>query len=85
MSGPDVLTSCGQYGRVLTVGESYIAGIGGACYPISPWDNSSRFSTDDFRLLVELRNGSTRCNSSTGLYIYIPLLFTVLFIVITML
>ena len=35
--GPDVVTSCGQLGRVLEVVTVYVAGIGGPCNPISEW------------------------------------------------
>lgn len=41
--GPDVLTSCGQYGRVLQGGTVYIVGIGGACDSISEWSTQVQF------------------------------------------
>ena len=54
--GPDVLTSCGQYRRVLSVNASYIVGIGGPCHPIAPWTDVTNYQADDINLLVSLRN-----------------------------
>ena len=33
VSGPDVLTSCGEAGRLLELQEQYVVGIGGPCNP----------------------------------------------------
>ena len=66
-TGPDVLTSCGYYGRILTVGESYIVGIGGPCFRISSWESFSSYTTNDIRLLELLRAGGTQtCSSSSS-------------------
>ena len=66
-TGPDVLTSCGYNGRILTVGESYIVGIGGPCFRISSWESSSSYTTNDIRLLESLRAGGTQtCSSSSS-------------------
>ena len=66
-TGPDVLTSCGYYGRILTVGESYIVGIGGPCFRISSWESFSSYTTNDIRLLESLRAGGTQtCSSSSS-------------------
>ena len=59
-TGPDVLTSCGYYGRILTVGESYIVGIGGPCFRISSWESFSSYTTNDIRLLESLRAGGAQ-------------------------
>ena len=59
MSGPDVLTSCGQYGRVLEIGEHYLVGIGGPCNPISQWSTVDSYSANEFELLGQLMNGTS--------------------------
>lgn len=64
-SGPDVLTSCGQYGRVLTVGESYIVGVGGVCVPIRPWSSFDSYSSSEIQLLENLKDG-TSCSMTTS-------------------
>ena len=67
VSGPDVTTTCGQYGRVLTVGASYIAGIGGPCFIIDPWSTYDSYTSDDIQLLEGLRDGGiTNCSKSTS-------------------
>ncbi|XP_011409850.1 PREDICTED: uncharacterized protein LOC100637196 isoform X2 [Amphimedon queenslandica] len=67
VSGPDVTTTCGQYGRVLTVGESYIAGIGGPCFTIDPWSTYNSYTSDDIQLLEGLRDGgNTNCTKITS-------------------
>ena len=50
-SGPDVLTSCGQYGLILTVGESYIVGIGGPCSVLNDWSSFNSYSSSEIELL----------------------------------
>ena len=54
MTGPDVLTSCGAYGRVLELGEQYVVGIGGACNPISQWTPLSDYSSREIEFLEQL-------------------------------
>ena len=53
--GPDVLTSCGAEGRVLSLGVEYMAGIGSACNPISAWQNTSTYSSSEMQLLRDLQ------------------------------
>ena len=66
-TGPDVLTTCGYYGRILTVGESYIVGIGGSCFRISSWASFRSYTTNDIRLLESLRDGGAQtCSSSSS-------------------
>ena len=66
LSGPDVTTTCGQYGRVLTLGTSYIAGIGGPCFMINPWSSYDTYTNDEIQLLEGLRDGGvTSCTRST--------------------
>lgn len=52
--GPDVLTDCGEQGRVLQISTSYVAGIGGPCSPLSEWSQSSVYSNDELNLLRNL-------------------------------
>ena len=53
--GPDVTTSCGDYGRVLTLGVEYVVGIGGACNPINEWSTLESYSESDVALLERLQ------------------------------
>uniref|UniRef100_A0A1X7VLZ3 Uncharacterized protein n=1 Tax=Amphimedon queenslandica TaxID=400682 RepID=A0A1X7VLZ3_AMPQE len=68
-SGPDLLTSCSGPNRVLTVGESYVLGVGGPCYIIRDWGLVNDFSTLEFDILFSLRNTgrSTECPGTIGL------------------
>ena len=77
--GPDVLTSCGQYGRILTVGREYILGIGGICNPISAWTLADDYSDDELNLQQASTN-LTMCDgaSVTALYSITVLLAVVL-------
>ena len=58
--GPDVLTTCGNQGRVLQLREEYVAGIGGGCNPINAWSAVGNYSSGEFNLLSEL---SLRCGA----------------------
>ena len=55
--GPDVLTSCGDPGRLLRLREEYVVGIGGFCSPISDWSTVSSYSSSELNLLTELASG----------------------------
>lgn len=68
-SGPDILTSCSGPNRVLTVGESYLLGIGGPCYTIGDWSLVNDFSTLEFDILSSLSSTgrSTECPGTVGL------------------
>ena len=49
----------------MTVGESYVLGVGGPCYTIDNWDPVNDFSTLEFEILMSL--GSTgRSNECPG-------------------
>lgn len=69
-SGPDVLTSCGDYGRILTLGVEYVVGIGGACNPIGEWTPLESYSDTDVALLEELQQecieDPSTCNGAVG-------------------
>ncbi len=60
--GPDVLTSCGQYGRILKAGREYILGIGGICNPISAWTLADDYSDDELNLLQQASTDPTVCD-----------------------
>ena len=64
VTGPDVLTSCGQYGRVLQLNTAYVAGIGQACSPISEWGELSDYSEGEIELLRRLREGEEECGAT---------------------
>ena len=64
VTGPDVLTSCGQYGRVLQLNTAYVAGIGQACSPISQWGELSDYSEGEMELLRRLREGEEECGAT---------------------
>lgn len=64
--GPDVLTSCGQYGRILQFNTPYVAGIGHACSPISQWSQLGDYSETEIELLRRLRDGEVECDGATA-------------------
>jgi hypothetical protein len=68
VSGPDVLTTCGQYHRVLDAGTSYIVGIGGGCHHIKNWTKVGDYQPNEIEMLSSLSN-VTRCNSSISITI----------------
>lgn len=49
--GPDVSTSCGEFGRRLHIGTSYVVGIGGPCSPFAEWTEVSMYTQDELDLL----------------------------------
>ena len=51
--GPDVLTSCGQYGRVLELSK-HVVGVGGPCNPISAWTEVEDYTERDLQQLNDL-------------------------------
>ena len=54
--GPDVATSCGDYGRVLTLGVEYVVGIRGACNEwMDEWSTLESYSESDVALLERLQ------------------------------
>ena len=73
VAGPDVLTMCGQSGRRLNIGETYLTGVGGAC---SPWSTSESYSTDELNMLRGfcVTDQSLLC----GALISVPSLLTIL-------
>ena len=58
--GPDLLTSCGNPGNILSVGTTYVVGIGGPCSAYGEWTQYSRYPTEHRQALS---NGCS--NSST--------------------
>ena len=67
--GPDVLTSCGQYYRVLTINQQYVVGVGGTgpCDSISDWSTLSLYSSNELQQLRSLAQqfeaGSLDCGA----------------------
>ena len=57
--GPDVLTSCGNPGRRLSINQTYLIGLGGPCSPIAEWSSLESFSMDELCLLRDLRADET--------------------------
>ena len=55
--GPDLLTSCGSPGNILSVGTTYVVGVGGPCGAYSEWTPYSRYPTEERQAL------SDGCNS----------------------
>ena len=60
--GPDVSTSCGDFGRRLVLGSSYVVGVGGPCSPIGEWSLLSTYSSGE---LESLRSLETPCDATT--------------------
>ena len=56
--GPDLLTSCGDPYNILSVGTTYVVGIGGPCKAYSEWTPYSRYPPEHRQALA---NG---CGSS---------------------
>ena len=55
--GPDVLTSCGDPGRLLQLQEEYVVGIGGFCSDIGEWSTVASYSDSELELLTQLASG----------------------------
>ena len=80
VSGPDVLTACGDEGRLLQIGVQYLVGIGGAyCNPINEWSEFSSFSSEEMELIENLPRvvaGGTTVSSRIALLLLLPLFST---------
>ena len=59
--GPDLLTSCGNPGNILSVGTTYVVGIGGPCNAYGEWTPYSRYPTEHRQALD---NGCSQVGSS---------------------
>ena len=64
-----MLFPCTNKDRILTVGESYVVGIGGFCDVIADWSSVNDYSYTEFDILDNLRNNgrSTECSGTGGL------------------
>jgi hypothetical protein len=51
VSGPEVTSSCGQFGRRLVLNATYVVGIGGPCSRIGEWSLLSSYSSEELQLL----------------------------------
>ena len=68
--GPDVLTTCGQYFRVLSINQQYVVGVGGPCSDISEWSTLTSYSPNELQqlrsLVQQFETGSLDCD---GVYV----------------
>ena len=68
--GPDVLTTCGQYFRVLSINQQYVVGVGGPCSRISEWSTLTSYSPNELQqlrsLVQQFEAGSLDCD---GVYV----------------
>jgi len=51
--GPDLLTSRGSPGNILSVGTTYVVGVGGPCGAYSEWTPYSRYPTEERQALSD--------------------------------
>ena len=49
--GPDLLSTCGYPRNILSVGTTYVAGIGGPCSFYREWTPYNNFSREDIERL----------------------------------
>ena len=63
--GPDVLTSCGYEGRVLSLNTQYVVGIGGPCHPINEWTALDDYTERDIALLTFLSENYNETDPSS--------------------
>ena len=49
--GPDLLSTCGYPRNILSVGTTYVAGIGGPCSFYREWTPYNNFSREDIQRL----------------------------------
>ena len=75
-SGPDLETSCGNPRNILTVGTTYVIGVGGRCSSFSEWTPYSDYSSEDVQLLNNNCGGETGTGSSAMTLPSIVMLFT---------
>jgi len=59
-SGPDLETSCGNPNNILTVGTTYVIGVGGPCFAYGEWTPYSDYPNEDVQLL------NNNCRQETG-------------------
>jgi len=62
--GPDLLTTCGNPRAILSVGTTYVVGIGGACSRYNEWTPYSDYPTNHLEVL---NNNCNSTGSSAGL------------------
>ena len=69
VAGPDVMTSCGWYGRpvALDISVEYLVGIGGPCSPIGQWSEANSYSANELELLrsLQMANETTQMVTET--------------------
>ena len=57
--GPDLLTSCGNPENILSVGTTYVVGIGGPCNAYNDWTPYSRYPTEHRQALANSCSNSS--------------------------
>ena len=50
--GPDLTSTCGYPGNILSVNTTYVVGIGWVCSVYNEWTAYNDFSSDDLELLA---------------------------------
>ena len=50
-SGPDLETTCGNPSNILTVGKTYVIGVGGPCSAYGEWTPYNDYPSEDVQLL----------------------------------
>ena len=77
-----MLTTCGNPGRRLSIGETYLAGVGGGCNPIDGWSPSQDFTAAELNLLRALRvaDQSVLCGAMVSIPSLLTLILAVLLI-----
>jgi len=59
-SGPDLETSCGNPSNILTVGTTYVIGVGGPCSSYGEWTPYNDYPSEDVQLL------NSNCDQDPG-------------------
>ena len=67
--GPDLLTSCGNPQNILSVGTTYVVGIGGPCSAYGEWTQYSQYPTEHLQALSAADGGSLDNCSGVGKFL----------------
>ena len=62
--GPDLTSTCGYPGNILSVNTTYVVGVGWVCSVYNEWTAYHDFSSDDLELLA---NNCTMTESSAAI------------------
>ena len=87
LSGPDVLTTCGNPQALLKINEQYVVGVGSLCEPISDWSPLQSYSADELQQLrffsESFQNGQLRCGALSFLPSFLLILMVATFVIAT--